>query len=80
MTEPASVFAGFDSTPGHPDAEASWIAVATILLENERFPGDLIASIAQEFGFRDHAHFTRTFQKHFGVTPSAYRREYQHPS
>ena len=39
-----------------------------------------IASIAQEFGFHDHAHFTRTFQKHYGVTPSAYRREHQHPS
>lgn len=39
-----------------------------------------IASIAQEFGFHDHAHFTRTFHKHYGVTPTAYRREHKHPS
>ena len=39
-----------------------------------------ISSIAQEFGFHDHAHFTRTFHKHYGVTPTAYRREHKHPS
>lgn len=39
-----------------------------------------ISSIAQEFEFHDHAHFTRTFQKHYGVTPTSYRREHQRPS
>ena len=38
-----------------------------------------IASIAQEFGFHDHAHFTKTFHKHYGITPTAYRCEHQNP-
>jgi len=35
---------------------------------------DAIAQIAQEAGFFDQSHFTRTFRQHFGLTPQAYRR------
>ncbi|MDD2598204.1 MAG: AraC family transcriptional regulator [Kiritimatiellae bacterium] len=35
-----------------------------------------IARIAQECGFYDHSHFSRTFTKLTGVTPSAYRRRH----
>jgi AraC-like DNA-binding protein len=38
-----------------------------------------ITAIAQRFGFYDHAHFTRSFRKIMGTTPSAYRREHHHP-
>jgi PAS domain S-box-containing protein len=40
---------------------------------------DTIATIAQVFGFYDHAHFTRCFRKIMGLTPSAYRRKHQMP-
>jgi AraC-like DNA-binding protein len=39
-----------------------------------------IAAIAVEFGFHDHAHFTRSFRQVMGATPSAYRMDHQHPS
>ena len=35
---------------------------------------DAIALIAHEAGFFDQSHFTRTFRRHFGLTPQAYRR------
>ena len=35
---------------------------------------DGIAQIAQDAGFSDQSHFTRTFKRQFGVTPLAYRR------
>jgi AraC family transcriptional regulator len=35
---------------------------------------DGIAQIALEAGFFDQSHFTRTFKRHFGRTPLAYRR------
>ncbi len=35
---------------------------------------DAIAQIALEAGFFDQSHFTRTFKRHFGLTPLAYRR------
>jgi AraC family transcriptional regulator len=35
---------------------------------------DTIAQIASEAGFFDQSHFTRTFRRHFGLTPQAYRR------
>lgn len=35
---------------------------------------DAIAQIAHEAGFFDQSHFTRTFRRHFGLTPQAYRR------
>ena len=36
---------------------------------------ETVASIAQNHGFYDHAHFTRCFRDLMGTTPSAYRRE-----
>jgi AraC-like DNA-binding protein len=39
-----------------------------------------ITAIAHAFGFYDHAHFTRSFRKVMGITPSAYRREHHHPT
>jgi AraC family transcriptional regulator len=35
---------------------------------------ETIAQIASEAGFFDQSHFTRTFRRHFGLTPQAYRR------
>ena len=35
---------------------------------------DTIAQIASEAGFFDQSHFTRTFRRHFGLTPQVYRR------
>jgi AraC family transcriptional regulator len=35
---------------------------------------DTIAQIALEAGFFDQSHFTRTFRRHFGITPQAYRQ------
>jgi AraC-like DNA-binding protein len=32
-----------------------------------------VDTIALKHGFTDHAHFTRVFKKHTGLTPSAYR-------
>jgi AraC-like DNA-binding protein len=41
---------------------------------------ETITAIAQRFGFYDHAHFTRSFRKVMGITPSVYRREHHHPT
>lgn len=38
---------------------------------------DAIAQIAHEAGFFDQSHFTRTFRRHFGLTPQAYRRAHR---
>ncbi len=32
-----------------------------------------IAAVAHRWGFADHAHFTREFRKHFGMTPTEWR-------
>ncbi|MFD0893602.1 AraC family transcriptional regulator [Luteolibacter ambystomatis] len=39
--------------------------------------GETVASIAQQCGFYDHAHFTKAFVKEKGVTPSRFRKEHQ---
>ncbi len=36
-----------------------------------------IAAVAHQWGFADHAHFTREFRKHYGLTPTEWRN---HPS
>lgn len=40
---------------------------------------DTIAAIALASGFHDHAHFTRSFRRIMGLTPSAYRVAHQSP-
>ncbi len=49
---------------------------ARVLAEGD----ETITAIAHRFGFYDHAHFTRSFRKIMGITPSVYRREHHHPS
>jgi AraC family transcriptional regulator, positive regulator of tynA and feaB len=39
-----------------------------------------ISEIAYAWGFNDQAHFSRTFRKHFGVSPRSLRRRSNHPS
>ncbi|MBK1875980.1 AraC family transcriptional regulator [Pelagicoccus mobilis] len=39
---------------------------------------DTVATIAQEVGFYDHSHFTRSFKKLMGLSPSEYRQKGQH--
>lgn len=39
-----------------------------------------ISEIAYAWGFNDQAHFSRTFRKHFGVSPRSLRRRSDHPS
>lgn len=43
-------------------------------LELLRDTDDEISSIALDLGFADHSHFTVSFRRRFGITPSAYRR------
>ncbi|HEX6095030.1 MAG TPA: helix-turn-helix transcriptional regulator [Thermoanaerobaculia bacterium] len=43
-------------------------------LEMLRDSSEEIGSIALDLGFGDHSHFTVSFRRRFGVTPSAYRR------
>ena len=38
---------------------------------------DTISAIAQDCGFHDHAHFSRTFSRLMTVSPTAYRRRHQ---
>lgn len=38
-----------------------------------------IAAIAVDCGFHDHAHFTRSFRRMLGLTPSEYRSAHQSP-
>jgi len=45
---------------------------AQLLVESN----DTISRIAQDTGFYDHSHFTREFQKMFGLSPGKYRREH----
>ncbi len=39
--------------------------------------GARLSDIAHVTGFHDHAHFTRTFQRAYGVSPSAYRSHWR---
>jgi len=43
-------------------------------LRDPRSAGRTITDIAYAFGFNDAAHFSRSFQRRFGATPSAYRK------
>ncbi|MFK7733945.1 MAG: helix-turn-helix domain-containing protein [Pseudomonadales bacterium] len=44
------------------------------LLMDEAFAGYTIERIAYSVGFVDSAHFSKTFKKHYGSSPSAFRR------
>jgi AraC family transcriptional regulator len=48
------------------------VEAARQLLETS---ADSVATIAASCGFSDQSHLTRLFSRHFGVTPSAYRRQ-----
>ncbi len=39
-----------------------------------RTTGGSVASAWQRSGYRSHAHFTRTFESYFGISPQTYRR------
>lgn len=39
-----------------------------------------ISEIAYAWGFNDQAHFSRTFRKHYGVSPRSLRRRSEQPS
>ena len=43
-------------------------------LIGRRFGRLSITDLAQEYGFYDSSHFNRTFKRHYGITPSEYRK------
>lgn len=47
---------------------------AVRLLEDPRSASMTIGAVAHRCGFSDHAHFSRAFREHFGMTPSSWRR------
>jgi AraC family transcriptional regulator len=64
----------FGNTVGispHVFARQRRVSRAAALLTTSRTP---LQAIAQQCGFADQAHFTRTFKMHFGVSPGRYRR------
>lgn len=40
-------------------------------------PRQKLSHLSDDWGFRDHSHFSTAFKTHFGVSPSEYRRRYQ---
>lgn len=57
-------------TPRHYITELRLDYARKLLLESSKS----LASIAQEAGFSDHSHLTRSYQKRFGLTPSNDRK------
>lgn len=49
------------------------------MLEDPHVAGIRIAAVAYRCGFSDHAHFSRAFRAHFGITPSEWRRTALNP-
>ena len=49
------------------------IKLASVMLRETKLP---ISEILNRVGFNDSVHFLRTFKKHMGYTPSAYREKY----
>jgi AraC family L-rhamnose operon regulatory protein RhaS len=47
--------------------------IASQLLRDTTLP---ITEIYERVGFNDPAHFGRQFRKHYGTSPSEYRRQY----
>ncbi|WP_171389696.1 helix-turn-helix domain-containing protein [Vibrio mediterranei] len=43
------------------------------LIKTELMSSSTIATVAQQFGYSDSAHFTRAFKRYVGITPSQYR-------
>jgi AraC family transcriptional regulator len=67
----ARLFTRTAGVPPHQFVVRRRIDAARALLTTERIP---IAVIARAVGFRTASHFTTTFRRFIGVTPSAYRR------
>lgn len=40
-------------------------------------PAESLSDVALDLGFASHSHFTTAFARAFGITPSAYRKQYQ---
>ena len=57
--------------PGRTSRHARLVRAAEMLANSDRG----IAEIAAEVGYRDPAHFTRSFKRRFGTTPTKYRAE-----
>jgi AraC-like DNA-binding protein len=43
-------------------------------LSSPAFGAENISAVCRRWGFSDHANFTRAFRRHFGSSPSEYRR------
>lgn len=61
----------FGTTPGQYLRQIRLSAAASLLVKSE----ETIASIGEQLGFYDEAHFSRAFRDAHGMTPSEYRRE-----
>ena len=60
----------FEQTPSRFLIRYRLTRASQILMHSD----DTVSQIAQEVGFYDHSHFTREFQKLFGMPPGRYRK------
>jgi PAS domain S-box-containing protein len=60
----------FEQTPSRFIIRYRLTRASQILMHTD----DTVSQIAQEVGFYDHSHFTREFQKLFGMAPGRYRK------
>jgi PAS domain S-box-containing protein len=60
----------FEQTPSRFLIRYRLTRASQILMHSD----DTVSHIAQEVGFYDHSHFTREFQKLFGMAPGRYRK------
>ncbi|WOO39260.1 AraC family transcriptional regulator [Rubellicoccus peritrichatus] len=63
----------FQQTPSRFLIRYRLTRASQILMQSE----DTLSCIAQEVGFYDHSHFSREFQKLFGMAPSRYRKAHR---
>jgi AraC family transcriptional regulator, positive regulator of tynA and feaB len=52
-------------------------ACAALLRESARADARSLTELAMQFGFASSSHFSTVFRNHFGVSPSAYRQQFQ---